>query len=140
MKKLREVILSNTTNQNQKIVLFEVEKGLLINYPEGIINLECVKKLFKFLEKYNKKINKKIILLIDNSNLKSIDIKARYYVIKFITKNAIIKRTATFGKNLFIRNFMNLFTAIMNKMDLMTFTFETKEEALKWVKDNKLNN
>ena len=133
----KEIWRYESTGKNLKIILYEVEKGLLINYPEGIVNLESVKELFKFLKEYNKKINKKIILLIDNCKLKSINVMARLYVIKFVKRNSIIKKAATFGNNLFIRNFMNLFTAIMSKMDLLSNSFETKEEALKWVKENK---
>ena len=53
-------------DKTQVIVLHEIEKGLLINYPQGNINLDGVKELFKFLNEYNKINNKKIILLIDN--------------------------------------------------------------------------
>ena len=126
-------------DKTQVIVLHEIEKGLLINYPQGNINLDGVKELFKFLNEYNKINNKKIILLIDNTKLQSIAIKARLYVIKFIKKNVILKKAVTYGKNLFIRNFMNLFTSIMNKVDLTSYSFETKEEALKWIIRNKLN-
>ena len=56
--KEKEIWKYENSDRSQIIILYEVEKGLLINYPEGIINLEGVKNLFKFLTKYNKKNNK----------------------------------------------------------------------------------
>ncbi len=112
----------------------EIESGVLINYPTGILYEEGARQLFTFFKEYSEKIKKKILLLIDNSAVKSIDKKARELVIEFVKKESPIKKAATFGKNHVMANFISLFATIMCKMNLIHHAFKNKEDALVWLK------
>ena len=66
--------------------------------------------------------------------IETIDKKARKFIIKFVKKKTLIKKAATIGNNIFIINLMNLFIAIVSKRDFEFFSFETKEQAIEWLK------
>ncbi len=115
-------------------VVCEIEPCILINYPTGTLHEEGTHQLFNFFKEYSEKMNKKIMLLIDNSKVKSIDIRARKFVVEFVKEKSPIKKAATFGTNIFMENLISLFAAIMSKMSLVHHAFNNKENAFSWLK------
>jgi hypothetical protein len=119
------------------ITVCEIEPGILINYPEGNLCVEIVEELFNFLKKYSENNNKKISLLIDNSNLKKVDKKAREYVVAFVKKASPIEMAVTFGSNILMANFISFFAAVMCRMNMIHRAFKRKEDAFNWIKTGK---
>jgi hypothetical protein len=118
-----------------EITAKEIEKGMLILYPKGILQKDEAEKLFDFFIKYTRKKKMKIKLLVDNSEIKAIDKCAREYVVVFVKNESPIDKAVTFGTNYFIANFISLFVAIMCKMKIIHRAFKNKNDAIMWLKN-----
>lgn len=107
-------------------------KGILVFYPEGKMDLEAVQSFFEFLKEYSEKEEGLLILLVENSHISSIDMKARIYVVDTIARNSFIHVAASFGENLLFSTIVNIFTSVMSKLQIRHKLFKTEKEALDW--------
>lgn len=116
-----------------KAQLYEKDKGILIFYPDGRINLATVQAFFSFLKKYKDKEKEGyLILLIDNSQISSIEMKTRVYVVDTLGRNSFLDIAASFGDNLLFATVAKVFTSVMSKLNIHHKVFKTEKEALDW--------
>ncbi|MBB6482453.1 STAS/SEC14 domain-containing protein [Spirochaeta isovalerica] len=116
-----------------KAQLIEKNKGILVFYPDGRVTTQAAKAFFEFLKKYKDKQEKgNLILVVDNSRISSIDMKARIYVVDTIGKDSFIDIAVSFGDNLIFSAVVKIFTSVMSKAKIHNKVFKTEKEALEW--------
>lgn len=108
------------------------QKGILVFYPEGRMDLEAAKSFFGFLRNYSEREKNNLILLVKNNSISSIDMNVRIYVVDSIAKDSFIHVAASFGENLIFSTIVNIFTSVMSKLKIRHKLFKTEKEALDW--------
>jgi hypothetical protein len=127
MKRLIEYLNSN---QTQGLLVNEECFGVLYVEPTGMVDLETASRLMSLVGEYSQAHDVKVVLLVDNSKVTSIEPEARSYVLNLLKKRPFIQSAVSFGSNVFIRNFMNIFLGLMTSGAITAKVFKTKDEAL----------
>lgn len=112
--------------------LMEDDRGILIFYPVGRIDLTAIESFFAFLRDYKRTSSGMLILLVENSLISSIEMKARIFVVDSIMRSPFIDIAVSFGENLLFSTIVNIFTSIMSRLQLRHSVFKSEKEALDW--------
>lgn len=114
--------------------IYDRGEGILVNFPNGTISQVDAVALFDFLSTYKKNAESELYLAIDNSRIKSVSTSARTFVVNQFRDNTPLKKAASFGSNVILRNFMNIFSSLMSRSGIHHHSFKTEKEAIDWLK------
>jgi len=124
----------NSPSGDLKMEIFDKGEGILVNYPVGTISLVDAVALFGFLTDYRKKYNGDLYMAIENSFIKTVSTQARNFVVNQFRENTPLSKAASFGSNVILRNFMNIFSGLMSRTGIHHHSFKTEQEAIDWLK------
>lgn len=126
------LIWSNRDNTNN-LEIIEISEGKLLVKIIGIFNLNLTKDLFVFLNKYSDKLNKKVDIAIDNSNIADIEQDARLWVLSHGKKCPVISTAVSYGTNIYIENMLTILVNIISDKDSMMTRFKMEKEAIDYL-------
>jgi ABC-type lipoprotein export system ATPase subunit len=87
---MKNLIDYSNTEQTQGLLVSEECLGFLYVEPTGAVDLETASRLMSLVGDYSKKNNDlPVVLLVDNSKVKSIEPEARSYVLNVLKKNPL---------------------------------------------------
>jgi hypothetical protein len=130
---MRTLLNYASSDQSQGLLVTEECRGFLFVQPSGVMDLATASRLMSLLGDYSQQREGiSVVLLVDNSKVKSIETDARSYVLNLIKKKPLIKTAVSFGTNVFIRNFMKIFLGLVTSGNIVTKIFKTKAEALEY--------
>ena len=128
-------------HKNSEVIIHveELSPGTVIIQTIGDVSSKDTEKMFSFLKNYSKKIEEKITILYDISNIKSISREALLWISENIKDKSPVKEMISFGRNPFMLNLIQILIAIILEDDNIHKIFRNREEAISYLEKDILN-